>query len=237
MASIRENLIAFYNCSEGSGTSIGEQIYNASIVYNTTNFGGGKVGNGCSLDGSHTASGSVTQLPTGATTRSIALWFLVGSIAGGDTLISWGSASDSQACQLQVLSSSAFRFSGWNNDKDWTTTINTSTWYHVVFTYDGGTSVKLYWNGSLISTQSLSGALNTTGTTLRFGAAVNGGGTMNGGTVDEVGIWNRELSAAEVTLLYNGGNGVTYPFRSQMPAANTPYIQVGGGMGRSERAT
>jgi len=32
------------------------------------------------------------------------------------------------------------------------------------------------------------------------------------GIVDEVGVWNRILTAAERTLLYNGGAGKTYPF-------------------------
>lgn len=32
------------------------------------------------------------------------------------------------------------------------------------------------------------------------------------GVVDELAIWNRPLSAAERTLLYNGGTGTFYPF-------------------------
>ena len=30
------------------------------------------------------------------------------------------------------------------------------------------------------------------------------------GAIDEVGIWNRSLTAAEVTQVYNGGDGITY---------------------------
>jgi hypothetical protein len=30
--------------------------------------------------------------------------------------------------------------------------------------------------------------------------------------LDEVGFWTRALSAAEVTSLYNSGNGLQYPF-------------------------
>jgi hypothetical protein len=32
------------------------------------------------------------------------------------------------------------------------------------------------------------------------------------GTIDEVGIWNRSLSSSEVSELYNGGSGASYPF-------------------------
>jgi hypothetical protein len=32
------------------------------------------------------------------------------------------------------------------------------------------------------------------------------------GNIDEVAIWNRQITAGEVATLYNGGNGITYPF-------------------------
>jgi hypothetical protein len=32
--------------------------------------------------------------------------------------------------------------------------------------------------------------------------------------MDELGIWNRVLTATEVTALYNNGKGLTYPFTS-----------------------
>lgn len=37
-------------------------------------------------------------------------------------------------------------------------------------------------------------------------------------TVDEWGIWDRTLSAGEVTTLYNGGSGLTYPFTPPVAA-------------------
>jgi hypothetical protein len=33
-----------------------------------------------------------------------------------------------------------------------------------------------------------------------------------GGYLDEIGLWNKSLTQAEITTLYNGGTGVTYPF-------------------------
>jgi hypothetical protein len=32
------------------------------------------------------------------------------------------------------------------------------------------------------------------------------------GLIDEIGLWRRVLTADERTQLYNGGNGLTYPF-------------------------
>lgn len=42
------------------------------------------------------------------------------------------------------------------------------------------------------------------------------------GNIDEVGIWNRVPTAAEITELYNAGNGVTYPFDG-IPPVIPPY--------------
>lgn len=33
------------------------------------------------------------------------------------------------------------------------------------------------------------------------------------GMIDEMGVWNRRLSDAELTTLYNGGSGITFPFQ------------------------
>ena len=51
------------------------------------------------------------------------------------------------------------------------------------------------------------------------------------GIIDEVGIWARSLSDAEVTQLYNAGAGLTYPFT--LPFTPTPMMhmmQMAGGI-------
>jgi len=44
-----------------------------------------------------------------------------------------------------------------------------------------------------------------------FNVGDYGGGPMDG-SLDEIGVWNRALSDEEVAQLYNGGNGLAYPF-------------------------
>jgi len=43
-----------------------------------------------------------------------------------------------------------------------------------------------------------------------LGAAPLGGNQYTNGLIDEVGVWNRELSSSEVTELYNSGAGLQY---------------------------
>lgn len=43
-----------------------------------------------------------------------------------------------------------------------------------------------------------------------FAGDITGTGFAGPGKLDEVGIWGRTLTQAEVSALYNGGNGITY---------------------------
>jgi hypothetical protein len=84
---------------------------------------------------------------------------------------------------------------------------NDGKWHYAVATYDGSSTVRLYIDGSSVATKTTSGALpDKTGTQpLRVGAnslSVNG---FFVGNVDEVRVWNRAVSATEVSSQYNSG--------------------------------
>ena len=81
-----------------------------------------------------------------------------------------------------------------------TTTLQNGIWYHVLGTYDGST-MKLYVNGKNEATK-------TSVTSCAFSTTYIGrSGLANGffnGTIDEVRIWNRSLSPAEILSLLPG---------------------------------
>ncbi|HVV25624.1 MAG TPA: LamG domain-containing protein [Candidatus Saccharimonadales bacterium] len=75
-----------------------------------------------------------------------------------------------------------------------------STWHFIVGTYDGSTA-KIYQDGALCHTANLSSqTLNTSG---NFGIAAVTGASAVPETIDQVRLYNRALSAAEVQALYN----------------------------------
>ncbi len=63
-------------------------------------------------------------------------------------------------------------------------------------TYDG-TSLRLYVNGTLVRTTPATGAMATSTGALRIGGN-NVWGEWFAGTIDELNVYNRALTAAEV---------------------------------------
>jgi hypothetical protein len=77
-----------------------------------------------------------------------------------------------------------------------------NTWQHFVCSYDGS-NIRIYKNGSLGATSpNYAGSIDTTNNNLGIGS--NPGGTENfKGSVDDLRVYNRALSAAEVLAIYN----------------------------------
>jgi uncharacterized protein (TIGR02145 family) len=87
-----------------------------------------------------------------------------------------------------------------------------SNWQHVVFSFTQS-SCSLYLNGELIANRTDMNAASMSTSNLYFGRAPWGGNQFNG-VLDDIAIYNRALSAAEVTELYTAsatgtGNGTT----------------------------
>ena len=95
-----------------------------------------------------------------------------------------------------------------------TTAINNGNFNHVAMTWLRTGSIKVYVNGVLNGSSDSSGNYANVPTE-NFSLNSNADGSFAVGkdcNIDEVGVWNKELSASEITSLYNAGAGKTYPF-------------------------
>lgn len=80
-----------------------------------------------------------------------------------------------------------------------------NTWYNIVGVYNS-TDVIIYVNSVLENFNSQSGAIkNSTGGIPKFGFSDDSGAKYLDGSLDEIRIYNRSLSQAEVTEIYNSG--------------------------------
>jgi len=90
-----------------------------------------------------------------------------------------------------------------------------NNWHHVVLTIGSDQDGVLYVNGSSATTFSgaYSGSLDRFSIAVDYDSVDSDGQTVAGnpqqyfdGKIDEVAVWNDELTSAEVTAIYNSGN-------------------------------
>jgi hypothetical protein len=83
------------------------------------------------------------------------------------------------------------------------TAVTLDTWSHVVATYDGSNQ-KVYFNGALEDDDAETGLIDNDDTSFTIGAQEDGVNAFTG-SIDEVKVYNRALTLAEVTKNYKHG--------------------------------
>ena len=155
---------------------------------------------------------------------SISSWFKADSI--GNFYMATKDAANREwsfRTFLSQLHFFAFGTGGGYIGRKYATNLSAGQWYHAVVTYDASkasSGIKLYLNGSRVDDGDYAGgtytaAVNTT-TSIRVGSLEHNN-TFADGKVDELAIFDSELSASDVTAIYNSG----------VPADLSSYSPVG----------
>jgi hypothetical protein len=148
---------------------------------------------------------------------SISAWVKRGGTGVNDTVVSKMESSGNYRGYLVFISSTnivKFVLRHQNNVSarliiDSTTTITDTNWHHISVTYDGSSSVsgvKIYIDG-VSDTVTTAGTLSATtlnSSPFNIGAR-NSNSLFATATIDETAIFNSELSASDVTSIYNSG--------------------------------
>jgi hypothetical protein len=95
-------------------------------------------------------------------------------------------------------------------------------WHYYVATQDSEGNFTFYLDQSVIYTNTFAVGSILPGYTTGIGSESNSFSATFNGQIDEVGTWTRALSPSEVTSLWNGGAGNSYPF-SQTPTSPLYY--------------
>ena len=191
---------------------------NSSTYLNSVTTGTGAPLNGypnnkgAVFDGANSATPGqiVTGLSGGINgTGSIAAWINLAAVpsATGAIMYIAGESQLANDLDLQVETDNRVRFyTGAGENTASTTVLQAGAWHLIVATYSAaGQFRNLYIDGILDSAYSggLSGAAKSSNFTIGY-SSVFGGREFNG-TIDEVAIWDRALSADEVGGLYAAG--------------------------------
>jgi len=86
-------------------------------------------------------------------------------------------------------------------------------WIHLVGTFTHNDSIKLYLNGKLVDSQTVTGDGIDSGANFSIGGNGNGGWGFNG-LIDDVKIYNYALTSDEVKLDYNQGSSLALGSKS-----------------------
>ncbi len=146
------------------------------------------------LEGTHTSVSSWIKLDPAFADR--------GEIFNASTNGSSGNGID-----FAVLADKHVRFYNYNASGgylDSSTILSTNIWYHLVGVYEQDTSLKIYINGVQDATMGTNSANSGLGSTYAIGKSILLG-TPFKGSIDEVRLYNRTLTAGEVLQLYNQG--------------------------------
>ncbi len=153
---------------------------------------------------------SVTGLPTGNTPHTMAMWIKVNSYPSFRSWIALLGNEGAGAEHWLISSDGKTQFGVWGGSQAQPgatapgTAFPLNTWTHVALTYDGF-NIKSYKNGVL--DQTLPASYNLQGLPLTLGTIHNADINVTNdfdGAIDEVRVYKRALSDAEVSQVYTG---------------------------------
>jgi PKD repeat protein len=203
-AAARPGLVAAYNFNAGSGSTLNDRSGNGNngVITNGSWTPGGRFGNAMSFNGANawvtindspsldlskgmtleawvypTATGNVWRTVIMKEQPNNTVYYLDSSSdRGGPATGIWAAGTE------QILSRSA--------------PLPVNQWTHLAATYDGATQ-RLYVNGAQVASRAQTGAIQISGSPLRIGGNSTWGEYFRG-SIDEVRIYNRALSAGEI---------------------------------------
>jgi len=122
----------------------------------------------------------------------------------GQILVSWGNGLSTMTFRHYLTATDflTYNFSG----------LNDNTWYNIVYTNDG-TTAKYYLNGALVNSVASPDPAQLLGN-VAFGRMNHPANDAFNGDLDDIGIWNRALSACEVNALYTGIPAASFAYNA-----------------------
>ena len=231
---ITDNLISHWKLDESSGNAADSAGSNTLTNNGTVTYGAGALNNAAN----NMQSGKYLSITDGSQSGldltsdfTFSMWLMPNTLSSGSsyTLISKGNIIVSEAYLIYYTNQSGtykmdFRISsdGTSAADDQITlsgALSTVAWSHLVFTYKASThTVECYVNGTSVGTASTNTPTSIANCNADF--RLGGGYNFNNtgpydpyvGKMDEVTVWSRVITSAEVTTLYNSGTPLAYPF-------------------------
>lgn len=203
------NIVSYWKLDGNSNDSVGTNNgTDTAISYSIAN---GKIGQGAGFNGSSSKIEIASSSGLNSPNWTANWWANINTVNTFNPTFSKGPGDVSG---FLTLSRGTGKYSmtigsaGGQNELQFSASLSNATYYMFTATYDG-TTFKIYLNGAFVT--SVAATYTTNASNLEFGTSASLAQFLTG-DMDEVGFWSRALTVAEVTKLYNGGLGLSYPF-------------------------
>ncbi|MFC4118968.1 LamG-like jellyroll fold domain-containing protein [Nonomuraea zeae] len=226
-------LVAGYGMDEGTGVSVADSSgQNNTGTGTSTTVVDGKYGKALSFDG----TSSWVTVPDTASLRlttgmTLSAWVNPASVANWRSVV--GKELGTGGVSYTLYASNGAAPSGWAQDApgssatvDGMSPLSVNTWSHLALTYDGA-ALRLFVNGQQVAQTDFSGSLYSDGSPLRIGGNQIWREYFHG-LIDEVRVYNRAQSAAEIQTDMNTPLSQPQPPDTQAPTAPGSLAATGG---------
>lgn len=223
-STLNDNLVAYWKMDESTGSTRNDSKNSNNLSDNNTVVSvSGKIVNAAqfaSATGNYLSIADAPDLSMGSGVRfTIACWVNIQTKNGNGIWGKWEGEAGKREYRLFFTDVGGGNYQmsfqvrqlddGGNAIVQATTfgNVPTSTWFFVACRYDGSV-ISISVNAGTADTTAFSLDVQDGTSPFYVGRAVVGDPSSDT-TVDEMGVWKRALSDAEVTQLYNSGSGKT----------------------------
>lgn len=215
--------VAYWKLDESSGNAA-DSVGSNTLTNGSVTYAAGKINNAATFTTGLTSS---TSPVSGTGAWSISMWYKSSTTGTNKQLLLFGNSSQASKATIYLYASTTNNIQLDTSGAGLITSSSAATlngsYHHLVVT-SSGNSFNMYIDGAS------AGSGSTTGMNLGSDQMAIGYDNLNsrfawGAQIDEVGFWNVVLSGTEISDLYNGGAGVSYPFTSG--ATDTNALSMG----------
>lgn len=191
-----QTILYDFSFNNSLSSSVGSGVFsNTGVTFTTGRQGGANTA--IRLNNTGTTA-TLTGLPYSNASRSVAAWVKMDALQNNFNFIySYGTTNNADG--LFITPSSAVHFMP-NHSR--AATFNTTSWFHLVVTYNGSAS-RIYVNGVLLGTTNVSKNTINNSNIFRLGLTESGATGYFSGVIDDLKIYSGALSDQQVTALFN----------------------------------